>query len=149
MWSKRKAWFIRTFYSDVRVQKNYVEAGRIFGDALSYSYLGTPVGYDEMLERWAEWEFEYARRGYRTLFLDDFIDAGGYGTSIADKLGVKCGPEEKPIPHSLIYMEQHARPPPPAVDLAALMQPGAQSQMGTYTLPSTEQIRPPGYREKQ
>lgn len=100
--------------------------------------MGTPVGLDELVERWAEWELEYVKRGFRTISLDDFIKAGGYGASLQDKLGIKREPGEQVVPHSYIYMQRYPDPPPAVVDLERLMQPGAEAQMGTYTVPSTE-----------
>ncbi|MGL5830922.1 MAG: hypothetical protein ACRCZE_02115 [Candidatus Altimarinota bacterium] len=103
-----------------------------------------------MVECWAEWEFEYvAKRGYRSISLDDFINAGGYGVSLKDKLRIKRQPDEKPIPHSLYYMQGYPRPPKPVVDLQTLLQPGAKPQMGTYSLPSTEASPPDGYRNSK
>lgn len=65
--------------SDKQVTKKYIKAGNSFGDALSYSFIGNIVGFDEMLERWAIWESIYANRGFRTIPIEDFIMCGGYG----------------------------------------------------------------------
>lgn len=92
--------------SDKEVQDNYVDAGAELGDALSYGYLGEPLGLDGMVSNWARWELEYSKRGYRTISLEDLIDYGGYGRLYAEPLkglGVKREPKEQIILYSILY----------------------------------------------
>ncbi len=60
--------------SDEGVKKRYKKAGAMFGDALSYIYMGECIGFEMLLDRLARWEEEYASRGYRTISLGAFVD---------------------------------------------------------------------------
>lgn len=88
------------------VKWRYVNAGADFGDAVSYDFLGECVGFDKLFKRWAGWEREYARRGYRTISLDAFIGFGGYGEPIDNLVGVKREEGEEPIYHADHYGSQ-------------------------------------------
>ena len=92
------------FLTDKQVEKHYVKAGAIFGDAVSYIYMGECVGFEKLLAKWAKWEAEYVKRGYRTLPVDDFVSYGGYGAPLKD-LGVKRTDGEEPVFHAKIYRE--------------------------------------------
>ncbi len=80
-------WFVYVL-SDKQVERCYVYTGRIFGDALSYIAYGKCAGFDRMERRWAQWEKEYARRGYRTIDIKDFVGYGGYGQELTG-LGIQ------------------------------------------------------------
>lgn len=129
--------FFRKFLSNDTVETRYVKAGAVFGDAVSYLYLGECIGFKKLLNTWAEWEKEYARRGYRTVSLDRFVELGGYGKPIDDVLGQQREPNEKPTLHAETYREQFLGKIGPAVNLEKLMTDG-EIQSGTYFLPSTE-----------
>ena len=121
--------------SDKRVERKYVRLGARFGDAVSYIPMGECIGFRQMLRRWADWEREYAGRGYKTVPLDDLIELGGYGKSIDSVLGQKRPKTEEPIFHAQIFLEKYPGEISPLVDFNKLM-PG-QVQSGTYALPST------------
>ena len=92
--------------SDKQVEEKYVEAGADFGDALSYEYsMGKCVVFDGMCLEWARWEFEYSKRGYRTISLDDFVDLGGYGKPLKG-LSVKRKPKEQIILYAVLYRQK-------------------------------------------
>jgi len=86
--------------SDEKLQKQYVEAGAQYGDAVSYSMMGSVVGIREMRLKYERLEKEYADRGFRTVSLRRFINYGGYGVPIDDVLGIKREPDEEPVYHA-------------------------------------------------
>lgn len=123
--------------SDKTVKRLYTEAGTTFGDAVSYLYMGECVGFREMLEAWRKWEKEYANRGYRTVSLNAFVNAGGYDVSLQG-LGEKCVDGEEIVLHAELFLEQHAEPIPPAVDMERLLD--GSVQIGSYEVPSTTKM---------
>lgn len=128
--------FFRRFKSDKSVQKTYTRAGLVFGDAVSYLYMGECVGFDFMHKRWQKWEEEYALRGYRTVSLDDFISAGGYGKNINHLLGQKREANEQPIYHATRFEEEY-NPQPPVVTMDKLNKQNPNTVQ--YHLPSTKE----------
>ena len=135
---------LERFMTDKWIEKRYAEAGRIFGDAVSYIYMGECVGFYSMLAKWEKLEAEYAKRGYRTLPVDDFLAYGGYGTPLKD-LGVRRAEGEEPVFHAKIYREVYLGKIRPAVNLSELMRPAepneppeSRAQVGTYFVPSTK-----------
>ena len=127
--------FFLKFYSDKQVQERYVKAGGIFGDALSYAYLGEPAEVLSLLNRWAKWEKEYAKRGYKTFSLDAFIAYGGYRTPL-EGLEVKREENEPSVIHAEVYRQKYLGRIKPAVDINKLM--AGEGQTGQYVLPTTE-----------
>lgn len=95
--------------SDKKLQHRYVKAGRAYGDAVSYSMMGSVVGIREMRLKYEKLEQEYAARGYRTVTLRRFIEYGGYGEEIDDVLGIKREPDEEPIFHADLSKEVDPR----------------------------------------
>lgn len=128
---------LRNLMSDKSVEKKYVQTGSAFGDAVSYIYMGECVGFESMLNSWADWEKEYVRRGYRTVSLDDFIELGGYGKNIDNLLRQKRNANEEPILHAEIYRENYFGKIQPVVNLEKMMK-DEKPQFGNYTLPSTK-----------
>jgi len=122
---------------DWLVKKRYVKWGSIFGDAISYIYMGECVGFETLLVKWEKWEAEYAKRGYRTLPIGDFVGYGGYGMPLTD-LGTKRQEGEAPVFHAKIYRQAYLGKIKPAVNLLELFKPDAKVQTGTYFLPSTK-----------
>src|SRR3990172_1916216 len=122
---------------DFAVEYRYVQAGANFGDAVSYLYMGECTGFKELLNKWAGWEEEYARRGYKTLSLDKLTGLGGYGKSIDDVIGQKRDKGEKPLFHAQIYREKFLGKVSPAVNLEKLMK--GEMQCGEYEFLSTKQ----------
>jgi len=132
---------LERFRSDKWIKTRYAEAGRIFGDAVSYIYMGECVGFDRMLANWEKLEAEYAKRGYRTLLVDDFVAYGGYGTPLKD-LGVRRAEGEEPVFHAKIYREDYLGKIRPALNLSELIRlaepnepPESRAQVGTYSVP--------------
>lgn len=120
--------------SDRALTKSYREAGEIFGDAVSMIYMGECIGFERLLDTWAHWEQEYARRGFRTIPLDDFVDTGGYGVPLKG-LGQRRAPDEEPVFHAEIYRKIWLGKVPAAVDMDALMD--GKVHVGNYIVPST------------
>lgn len=129
--------FFVKLMSDKKVEKRYLSSGASFGDAVSYIYMGQCVGFESMLDDWAEWEKEYSTRGYKTISIDDFLSFGGYGKSIDHLLGKKRKRNEKPILHAEIYRELYLGKIKPAVNLKKMMKDG-KSQLGNYIVPTTK-----------
>lgn len=130
-WILPKEWL-----KDKTVERNYVELGAEFGDALSYSYMGEAVGLPLMLNSLAHWEKEYARRGYRPVSINRFVSLGGYGKSIDDVIGKKRTPNEVPVLHASNYLDQY-NGIKPAVDLEKMMEDG-KPQSGSYDIPGVD-----------
>lgn len=122
----------KRFFSDRNVEERYVRIGQIVGAAVSYSYMGEPIGFKRMVRNWEKWETEYAWRGYRTISLDDFIESGGYGRALSN-LGVKRALGEDPIFHARRYRERYLGKVKPVIDPFK-----GDVQTGTYTPPSAE-----------
>ena len=129
--------FIRRLLPNSAVEKRYVGAGATFGDAVSYLYMGECIGFEELLNQWANWEEEYAHRGFRTVSLDRFVDLGGYEKPIDDVLSQRRENGEAPVFHARIYKEKFLGKVAPIVNLEGLITDG-EVQTGQYVLPSTE-----------
>ena len=124
-------------FSDSFILKRYKKAGLAFGDMVSYLYMGECVGFPEALKRLKKWEAECARRGYRTISIDSFVESGGYGNPL-EGLGARRAEGEDPIFHAQVYEDRFYGKVEPQVDLQKLLNDGV-SQSGTYELPSTEE----------
>lgn len=127
--------FYRRFLTDRQVEKRYANSGCVFGDAVSYLAFGECEGFESMLQKWANWEREYANRGYRTLPIDDFIAAGGYGKELI-AIGTKRLPGEQAVFHAEIYRTKFLGKIPPQVDISATL--NGEIQMGHYVVPSSK-----------
>lgn len=125
----------RKLLTDNFVQKRYVNAGSNFGDAVSYSYMGECVDFEFLLNKWAEWEKEYSRRGYRTVSIDDFVQLGGYGESINHLLRKKREQDEEPVIHAEIYRQIYLGKIKPVINIEELTK---EPQIREYILPSTK-----------
>ena len=130
--------FLRRLMSDQKVERRYVSAGAEFGDAVNYLYMGECIGFESMLNRWADWEQEYSDRGYKTVPIDDFIELGGYGKSIEHLLKRKLNENEESILHAQIYRDNYLRKIIPTVSLNEMLKGNAQK--GDYVLPSTKSV---------
>jgi hypothetical protein len=132
-------YLFRRLLDDKSVQKEYLNAGSCFGDAASYVFsMGECVGFDALLERWAKWEKEYAKRGYRTISIDDFILRGGHNKDISNVIGAKRGVDEKEVFHAERYREKYLGKVKPAINLEKMMRDG-KPQSGTYIPQSTKE----------
>lgn len=88
-----------------KIVGRYKEFSTIFGDALSYNYLGTiqfsfetkSFSEEEAFKELDLLEHAYAALGYRIIDISDWISYGGYGKDI-DKLWLsKRDPGERPV----------------------------------------------------
>lgn len=129
--------FIRRLLPNSIVERRYIRAGATFGDAVSYLFMGECIGFNRLLNKWGNWEEEYAYRGFRTVSLDRFIGLGGYGKPISDLIGKRREDGEEPIFHAQIYREQFLGKVAPLINLEKLMTE-SRIQTGQYSLPSTE-----------
>lgn len=140
-------WFKRTFLPkppppppgevryDEEVIIEYRQAGVEFGDVVSYIYMGECIGFDKMLARWEEAEREYAELGYRTISLDDFVSAGGYGKDLPVEEPRRVG--EAPVFHAAYYRE-HFLGKNMMVSVEPVGDSGAFT--GQYVMPSTKHL---------
>lgn len=88
---------------DSLVEKIYMEAGRCYGNVVSYLPIaGVSVNMNSLFRKWEKWEKEYARRGFITVSLDRFVEFGGYDNPIDDIIGKRREEGEKPILYSEI-----------------------------------------------
>ncbi len=110
----------------------YASAGCTFGDIVSYSYMGDVVGAEGALANWEKWETKYANNGFRTISLDDFIEAGGYGEDISSLVGARRNSTEHLILHALRYKGLPTQTT--LFDVQTLPHGGF---VGKYVLPST------------
>lgn len=132
----RWLFFLYTKYlPDALVEKKYTQAGAIFGAAVSYIYMGECIGFKRFLRKWARWEAEYSRRGYRTLSIDSFINYGGYCEPL-EGLMVKRHTNEQIILHAELYKKEYLGKVKPVISLKRGMD--GETQAGTYSLPSTK-----------
>ncbi|MFH1248887.1 MAG: hypothetical protein V1660_01940 [archaeon] len=132
-------YLLRKLLNDKSVQKEYIEAGSCFGDAASYvCSIGQCIGFEALLERWAMWEKEYAKRGYRTICYNNFELKGGYNKDIGNVIGVKRKENEEAIFHAHKYKEKYLGKIKPGVNIEKMMKDG-ESQSGSYIPPITEE----------
>jgi hypothetical protein len=98
------------------VVEQYVRSGAVFGEALSYLYMGECVGFHSMKERWAKLERLYAELGYRTIPLEDFLEYGGYGKRIDHLVRVYRADGERAVLHSVTFQDRYAQGVMPSLD---------------------------------
>jgi len=111
--------YVATQFAMVRrewVVEHYVRSGAVFGEALSYLYMGECIGFHGMKERFAKLERLYAEYGYRTIPLEDFVEYGGYGKKIDHLLRVKRETGEEPIFHAVTFQERYEEGIMPTLD---------------------------------
>ena len=99
------------FRTNSGVTKEYVSAGKVLGADISMLAYGEAVGIQKRIRRLVGWEREYAGRGFQTISIDDFTQAGGWGEDIAKLVGVKREEGEEPIFHAQEYQENYITPP--------------------------------------
>ena len=121
--------------SDSGVEKRYLRAGAEFGDAVSYLYMGECLDFRIRLLVWEDWEEEYAKRGYRTMPLDDFVEFGGYGKSIDHLLGKEREDEEEPIFYAKIFQEVFPDGIPPIINLDSVEKTASGNLYSSSTKP--------------
>ena len=128
---------IATHFDDEAVQR-YIDTGAAFGSAVSFIYMGQCVGFDALLLDWEEAEQAYARLGFRTLSLDDFVDYGGYGKQL---LGLKVLRDEgeDPVYHARFYRDNFLDKIDPVLDFNKMQETG-EAQFANYAVPSTKHL---------
>ncbi len=82
------------------VERLYAASLLQFADCVSERNIGRPVGIMQMIEKWLAWEREYARRGFRTVQLEDAVDSVIEEKSLTGLLGQKLLRGEQPILHA-------------------------------------------------
>jgi hypothetical protein len=127
---------IEKLYPLLILQKRYLDTGLTFGEAVSYIYLGECIGFKRILRNLEDLEREYAKRGFRTISIDDFEDCGGHGKSLEKLVGLKREPEEEPIYHAKLYKENFLGI---QSDIINRVMKG-ETVIGIYERPSTEAI---------
>jgi hypothetical protein len=76
-----------------RIIRRYVSVGMDWGDAASYSYLGTPVGWPAYCDGLEYWEARYAALGYRPVPREEWVPIGGYGVPVEPWLRIPARAE--------------------------------------------------------
>ena len=144
-----KSWFKRTFLPkppppepgtarfDPDVINEYRNAGIAIGDAVSYIYMGECIGFDKLLDKWETTERQFSELGYRTISLDDFVSAGGYGKDLPELAPRNVG--EEPVFHAAYYREHFFQKIGPAINFDEMMKTG-EAQCATYAVPSTKHL---------
>lgn len=145
-WQRFKRWLgfkyeprskIAARYDDEVVQR-YVDAGLVFGDVVSMIYMGECIGFADLLKAWEEAERDYAALGYRTIDLDAFVGAGGWGKEL-EGLTVARDEGEEPVYHAAYYREHYLGRCGPVIDFEEMQRTG-EAQFGTYAVPSTKHL---------
>ena len=127
--------FLLPILSDRLVGKMYQKYGTQFGDAVSMLYVGECAGFNRMFSKWQTLEVEYLKRGLRSLPIDDFVSAGGYGNDIDSLIMVRRDRGENPVFHATIYKERYLGKTDRLIHLEKVM--GGEMQYGTWHRPST------------
>jgi hypothetical protein len=120
------------------VVQRYIDAGLNFGDAVSYIYMGECDGFDKLLSIWEESEREYAALGYRTIPIDAFVQAGGWGKAL-EEIGTLREPSEEAVLHAAYYRENYLGKVPGNGIVQKTWETG-QSQRSFYRLPTTAHL---------
>lgn len=131
--------FPKSWQPEATAITEYLRSGMIFGEMVSYGYLGKAFGFEKRLEHWGSWEKDYSRRGFRTISLDDFIESSCH-TDISKLVKIKRKPHEKPVLHAVIYRECLLDKTEPA-NITIDKKTGIF--FGTYRPPSTSQYTEP------
>jgi hypothetical protein len=93
----------KRFMTDEQVEDRYARAGDNFGFAASVADWDGEFSFNWLLSRWEKWEAEYAKRGFRTLPVDDFTYFGD--NKIVEGLGIKREEGEDPVFHAVYFRE--------------------------------------------
>ena len=65
-------------YLEKRTVRKYVYFGMVYGDMLSYWYMGKSLGFDRVERKFKHWQKKYEELGYQKIEVDDWVTAGGY-----------------------------------------------------------------------
>lgn len=152
MWSWLKALFGSVKKSvlppgDSDVANAYVEAGTAFGGAVSdVGSMGECIGFEKLLTAFQRTEEAYSARGYRTLSVDAFVRAGGWGRPLAGLLELRAAGEE-PVLHGQLYREHYLGKITGIIQMNWPSLANGEVIRGNYEVPSTEYLLK--LREKQ
>jgi len=119
--------------------ERYVLTGCQFGNVVSMIYMGECVGFEDLLVRWEHAEREYAALGFRTIPIDAFVDAGGWGKEL---VGLRTPRDigEAPIFHAAYYRQYCLGQLQPAINFNEILKSG-KYQAGTYEVPTTQHLK--------
>ncbi len=106
------------FMSDLAVMKKYRFEGKIFGDAVSYGFMGECLNFQKYLAAWERWEKIYAARGYRTVPLEEFVQYGAGYVGELQGWGERRAEGEALIFHAANYRRKYLGRLKPAVDIS-------------------------------
>lgn len=108
-----------------RLEKKYIRAGGTFGYIVSQIHiLGECVNFEDFLKKWEILEERYAKKGYRTISLDRFIEHGGWNRPIDEIIGKKRDSGEEAILHAKIYREKYLGKLKPVINIEKMLQDG-------------------------
>lgn len=127
--------FLLKFLPTTMVARGYEKSGLTFAYAVRFLCYGECTDFHQRLRRWARWEAEYLRRGYRAFSVDLFLKAlkkDDYEVPLF--LERETG--EEPVSHAERYRQKYLGKVEPAVDLSKVMT--GQAQMGHSIIPTTE-----------
>ncbi len=99
------------------IVEQYVRSGAVFGEALSYLYMGECVGFHGMKVRWAKLERLYAELGYRTIPVEDFLEYAGYGKALDHLIRVKRTDGEEAKLHAVTFQLRYEEGILPELDI--------------------------------
>ena len=102
------------FLSWKTLVRRYVRAGAIFGDSLSYIYMGECVGFRWRLRRLIKYEAEIIRRGYIQYDIAAFEGYGGFGVVLPHELK-KAGVLDEVVAHAAEWAKENPKPIPAIV----------------------------------
>ena len=139
-------WYRRNFgkdkqtFRDDEVVEAYMAAGCEIGSAVSYIYMGECIGFDKLLDQWEATEKAYSALGFRTLSIDDFVSAGGWGKDIAELVRVPRKEGEREVFHAAFYREHYFQKMG-GMHEAVLKAMSGEVATGTYAVPSTDHLK--------
>lgn len=145
MWSWLKALFGSVKKSvlppgDSDIANAYVEAGTAFGGAVSdVGSMGECHGFEGLLTTFQRAEEAYADRGYRTLSVDAFVRAGGWGKPLVGLLELRRE-GEAPVSHGQLYREHYLGKVTGVIQVNWPALVGGEVIYGDYEVPSTEHL---------
>ena len=91
--------------------RRYIRAGAVFGDSLSYIYMGECIGFRRRLRRYKKYEAEIIRRGYIPYALGDFVGLGGRGIALPHELR-KAGVMDEVVAYAAEWEKENPKPVP-------------------------------------
>lgn len=125
---------------DKKVIENYVIAGMEFGEAVNLICLGECIGFEDLLNKWEEFEHAYACLGFRTCSIDDFVSAVRLEIDVKNKLEIPRDLDEKPIYHAAHYRNTFLGKIQPSIDMNLMFQ-DCRPQYSTDYASSIKQLR--------